>query len=589
MKKVTSILIILISILIVGAVSAFSSSRAVSSTPYASDDALSSVGGASSAPTSIQAQTPISPTFTVTASKPVNHFNNKMLGVALTNWEFSWGKDFAGAVPGLDVIYKSAHVGLIRYAGGLWANWAGWERTKQKTPYTEWKPTNTNFYIDFQNKVNTNNTYYFQYGTDEIDSLAQLAQKSGADVMIQVNISQNDPYMWADMVHYTNIEHQYNFKYWELGNEIDLECNQGNTTCMDADTYKTRAAAYIAAMKAVDPSIHIVGGASASGDDIVANNWVDTPDLSRYLYAGRDAGVDDLSYHWYSDCNSSDYTNMFAWSWTSSNTAWKNIYSRSWSQIIPNRVQNEIINPSGKSMQQGISELNDDSCDLSRAPQNGNQINAVWYADILGRLAYNGVDFVNWYEGYGNGSNGGFPFVWVDQDNPTNIDQIYLRPSFYTTFLYGNYFGDQMVQVTAPMPESVSVWASTDSNDPGTLKLIVTNISAAPANATINLSGFIAVNGDKYEMTSSDPLNRTAVSNGPDHATRINGFKLLSTNITTAAAQIPKSTVNIQNGVVKETFAPYSVTALVLRSNGSEATPTPTPKRFCYLPVVSLP
>lgn len=584
MKKVISLSSFSLFILIASAVLPLSFSRAAWN-----GWAGGSSGGKASAPNPVPVQPLISPSFTVKANIPVNHFSHKMLGVAHGNWEHAWGKYFAGDVPGLDIIYKSAHVGLIRYAGGLWANWVGWERTKQKTPYTTWNPIKTNFYTDFQNKVNTNNTYSFHYGTDEIDSLAQLAQKSGADIMIQVNISQNDPFMWADMVRYTNIEHHYNFKYWELGNEIDLECNQTNTTCIDANTYKTRAAAYIAAMKAVDPTIRIVGGASASGHDFVANNWADTPNLSRYLFSGRDAGADDISYHWYSDCNSTDYTNLFAWTWSSSNTSWVNSYSRSWSQIIPARVQDEVINPSGRNMEQGITELNDDACDFNRAPQNGNHINAVWYADILGRLAYNGLDFVTWYEGYGNGSNGGFPSVWVEQDNPASMDDIHLRPSFYTIFLYGNFFGDQMVEVTTPMPDSISVWASTDSNDPGTLKLIVTNISAATANTTINLSGFTAISGDKYEMTSSDPLNRTAVSNGPDHATRINGFKLLSTNIATAASKIPKRVVSIQNGAVKETFAPYSVTAIILRSEGSFPPPTPSPNYSCFLPFMLLP
>lgn len=539
-------------------------------------------GGTAPAPT----PTPVLPTqdltFAVDASQPVNQFNHRMLGVAHGNWDHSWGKPFAGQVPGLDIIYKSAKVGLIRYAGGLWANWVGWERSSQKTPYTDWHPVRTRYHPSFQSNINTSNTYSFHYGTNEIDSLGDLAERSGADIMIQVNLSQNDPYMWADMVHYTNIEKGYNFKYWELGNEIDLECSQGAEDCLNATTYRTRAEAYITAMKAVDPTIVIVGGASASAHDIVANNWVDTPNLSRYLVSGMQAGADALSYHWYSDCNATNYENMFTWSWTDSNTAWQNNYSRSWSKIAPTRVESEIIHPEGKAVEQGITELNDDACDTGRAPQNGNQITAVWYADILGRLAYNGADFVVWYEGYGNGAGSGFPSVAVDLDDPTQISQIYLRPVFNTLFMYGNFFGNQMVQVTGPIPETTSLWASIDSTDPGTLKLMAANLYPAETTITVNLSGFAASGGYKYELTSPDPLNRTATSNGPDHSSTINGFKLLSTNISTAINQIPKRVMTVTTNTATMTLAPYSVTAIVLWSATSVL---PVPRVF--LPLVS--
>lgn len=540
----------------------------VTSDPASSTLYVDEIGFGGTAPT--PTSTPKLPTqslsFSVNASLPVNHFSPQMLGVAHGNWDHSWGKQFPGQVPGLDVIYKGAGVGLIRYAGGLWANWVGWERSQQKTPYTEWHPDATRYDSSFRSKINTSNTYAFHYGMDEIDSLADLAKKSGAEVMMQVNLSQNDPYMWADMVRYTNIEKGYKFKYWELGNELDLECNKGEESCLDAKTYETRAAAYTKAMKAVDPGIVIVGGVPATAHDIVANNWEDTPKMSRYLFAGLAAGADALSYHWYSDCNATSYENIFTWTWAEETTAWQNSYSRSWSQIAPTRVESEIIKPAGKAVEQGITELNDDACDFARAPQNGNQITAVWYADILGRLAYNGVDFVTWYEGYGNGASSGFPSVVVEQDYVDRANQIYLRPPFNTLFMYGNFFGDQMVQISGPKPETTSLWASTDSSEPGTLKLMAINLSPAKTTVTIKLSGFDATGGYKYELTSINPLDRTSVSNGPEHTSTINGFKLLSTNIATAKTRIPKRTVTVSANTVTQTLAPYSVTAIVLRS-----------------------
>jgi len=65
------------------------------------------------------------------------------------------------------------------------------------------------------------------YQADEIDALAAFADYVGAEVMMEVNITTCDPELWADMVRYTNVEHDYNFKYWELGNELDLERASG--------------------------------------------------------------------------------------------------------------------------------------------------------------------------------------------------------------------------------------------------------------------------------------------------------------------------------------------------------------------------
>lgn len=518
-------------------------------------------------------------TFTVDAGETIHAFNKEMLGVAHGNWDHSWGKYFPGQVPRLAEIYRSAHIGLIRYAGGLWANYVMWERSPQKTPYGVYHPDPNRYGAEFSSSINTSNTYNFQYGMDEIDSLATLARAAGAEVMIQVNISQNDPAMWADMVHYTNIEKKYGFKYWELGNEIDLECQQNHAgACLTADAYRERAASYISAMKAVDPAIIILGGASASGHDIVANNWVDTTQMSRYLYAGRDAGADGLSYHWYTDCNLTTLQNVFTWKYDVPDTAWQNAYSRYWSALAPSRIQQEVIHPAGRPIRMGVSELNVDACNTGRAPVNSNQIAALWYADVLGRLAYNGVDFVNWYEGYGNGSQG-FPAVFIENEFYPTADTIYLRPSYYTMFMYGNFFGDRMVKTSGPTPDKISLYAARDSQDPNKLYLMVTNLSAESAQVQVMLSGFSASQGNKYALTNPNPLSLTDESNGIHHGSTINGFQLTAGNITQAVNEIPAAPVTLISGGLSETLPPDSVTAIVLSSS-------PNGPNHFYLPMI---
>lgn len=530
-------------------------------------------GGTAPRPTVTPTSAPQTIRLSVDASQPVQPFSNKMLGVALVNWEHAWGKYFPADVPHLADVFKAADVGLIRYAGGLWANWVGWERLPQRTPYTEWQPTPANYAEPFGSKVNTGLTYSFHYGTDEIDNLALFAQQSGAEVLIQVNISNHDPSMWADMLHYANVEHDYGFKYWELGNEIDLETSQGKETGMDAATYQERARQYAEALRAVDPGIVIVGGVPAAAHDIVGSSWAEgTHAMSRYLEAAVAAGTDSLSYHWYQGCNAvGDPGALTVWDWQlepgSDGIAdpyenWRHMYSRIWSQIGPERVQNEVI-PAGSSMPQGITELNFDACDHGVAPQNSNQINAVWMADVLGRLAYNSLDFVTWYTGYGNQGQG-YPLAFSIEDYYP--DTVYLRPSYYTLFLYGNYFGDQLVASASANEEAVSIWASTDSADPDRLKLIITNLSNSEIHSTVEIAGFSAASGLKYVIANPNPLDMSSGSNSQEHGTTLNGVALEAEGIASAVDQIPGVPVTLQGSSLVETFAPYTITAIVLEA-----------------------
>ncbi len=528
---------------------------------------------------------PIGEVLFIDAGQPGNPFSNEMLGVALSNWEHSWGKLFPGDVPGLANILKGAHIGLVRYAGGLWANWVGWERLPQRTPYTDWVPDPANYHPDFQAGIDPF-TYSFHYGQDEIDSLAKLSQESGVEVMVQVNVSNNDPEMWADMAHYSNVEKGYGFKYWELGNEFDLECRDGSGACVDADTYKTRAEEYIAALHNVDSSLNVVGGVPASGHAFFGENDYTgaTTAMSPWLVQARDAGVQSLSFHWYTDCYQTSLDNVFTYDWGDPYTAWQNTYSRKWSKIGPERVEAEIIEPGGVNLTQGITELNIDACDFGRAPVNSNHINAVWMADVIGRLGYNGLDYMTWYTGYGTEQQGYPAIATVEDFYEWGGGPIYLRPSYYTLFLFGNFFGDQYVHSTSPDEERLSIWASTDSQEPGALKIIVVNISDSPATEAIAITGYNALSGKKYTLSNANPLAMSEGSNGPDHGTTINGMTLTPENILGAAAELESSapSVSISGSQIVEEFPPYSVTAIVLQEGSAP------PSLYTWLPFLTV-
>ncbi|MCX4744723.1 cellulose binding domain-containing protein [Kitasatospora sp. NBC_01287] len=168
------------------------------------------------------------------------------------------------AVPGL---LKQAGVGLVRFPGGSSSDSYDWKTNSDLTNGTQ--------AVDF-------------------DQYATMLQQSGAQGMVTVNYGSGDvvgatespaetgAQLAADWVRYANVTHNYRIKYWEIGNEVygngtyggswetDKHCAAGASpsNCGPA-VYARNAEAYIAAMKAVDPTIQVGVVLTAPG------NWPD--------------------------------------------------------------------------------------------------------------------------------------------------------------------------------------------------------------------------------------------------------------------------------------------------------------------------
>ncbi|MEI7604220.1 MAG: Ig-like domain-containing protein [bacterium] len=495
----------------------------------------------------------------VNANNVVGAFSNRMLGQGLVNWEHSWEKPFPSQVPGLAQAMKEEKVGIIRYAGGLWSNSVGWDRSNQRTPYTKW------------NYPNDSNDYWFHYGKNEIDDLATFSKQVGADVMIQVNIYNDNPDMWADMVKYTNIEKGYGFKYWEIGNENESVWSN----YLDINTFKTRLKSYIDKMMAVDPTIKIISSGAASAHQGMANYDDSVTAVSDYVAqiptvtGNNGKKVSAVTYHWYQQsygCTGSTISlgntqiqDLQRYTWNLATNSWRNSYSRMWADVMPQRVKNEVLN-NYSGIEQGITELNFDSCDNNGTndPLNGNHLTALWYSDVLGRLAYNGVSFDTAYQGYGTQS---YANIYPDNgDNPTRIN---VRPSYYAFLMYAKYFGNQMVQ-TSTYDNNVSIWASKDTNDPHKLKLMITNLSGNSVNVPVNLTGFNSASGKAYVMKSTNPTSLTSNSMLQNAGTNINGTVIDGMDVAGTFAKIVPQNLSVNGTTFNYNFQPYTTTAIVL-------------------------
>jgi len=154
--------------------------------------------------------------------------------------------------------------------------------------------------------------------------MSMLVAPSGAKPVITVNYGSNlnnngggQPSTAASWVQYANVTNNYGIKYWEIGNEIvgngyfgtsldweydlhDLDqtpANRVGNPALSPTAYGTNAAAFIKAMKAVDPTIKC-------GIGVFWQSWLTTYDrdvLTAISNALQGSGytLDFVIYHWY--------------------------------------------------------------------------------------------------------------------------------------------------------------------------------------------------------------------------------------------------------------------------------------------------
>jgi hypothetical protein len=118
----------------------------------------------------------------------------------------------------------------------------------------------------------------------DADADADASSDAGSDVdagSTAVAGAPNGPAMAAAMVSYANVQNTYGVKYFSIGNEPDLYATGTGSSGIPgytAEDYCADVTNYVAAMKAVDPTIKIVGPDLSWKYQSGANDWL-TPIL----------------------------------------------------------------------------------------------------------------------------------------------------------------------------------------------------------------------------------------------------------------------------------------------------------------------
>ena len=279
----------------------------------------------------------------------------------------------------------------------------------------------------------------------------------------------------AGMVTYANVTKGYGLKYFSLGNEPDLYSSQGGLA--DATmpaiagfspaNYCTTATAYVAAMKAVDPTIKIVGpDLSWKYQAGTSNDWL-TPILTSCGNL-----FDVVAIHRY------PFEAMQA---TRASAAADAAQFRTTIASVRG-----ILTATGQGTKPlAITEMNvaydATSCVLDASP--GTVGSALWLADGLGTA----IDLGLWTSAVWDISDTDAWSLGLIGPAPGHVP----RPEYYAYALYAEHVGPETLQITSA-PAGVSAHASRAAADDAT-EIIVVNWNESAATLAFSVTGLAAV------------------------------------------------------------------------------------------------
>ncbi|MFC4600777.1 carbohydrate-binding protein [Cohnella hongkongensis] len=425
-------------------------------------------------------------------------------------------------------LLKEAGISLIRFPAGSEADTTYWDRT------------NTYDYYEGPGPYDTTLT------AEVFDSYMAMLDEVGAEAMVTVNARINDPDLAADLVHYANVEKGWNIKYWEIGNEPEY---YEGVYAVTPQQYAQRIMEYTAAMKAVDPSIQIIG--PANGSSLLAE-WVQ-PILSTMQAANEQ--LEGITVHWYPLAG--EQTNPASAAYPSidnllryEGTDWQPAYINwigKFTETTPTHNLVNYRNTYAPGAMIGLTELGH----VTRFGEGiaDSHAGAIWMADVLGRLAYHQIDFVMQFLLQGNQT---YSLMNMNKE---------VRPTYYVYPLLKRYFGDTMVASSSSDNQNFTIWASKRAGDNDKLYLMVINKhQTQDLSATINLSGF-----QPQSTASSWVLNAPAIDSLT--GTNINGVEVAANGTLPTIA--PNKVTGVSN-LFTRVFPAHSVTMMELTAEGAE-------------------
>jgi hypothetical protein len=326
----------------------------------------------------------------------------------------------------------------------------------------------------YNNDANTPESF----GNDELDTAVAYARAIGAEPILQVPLladTSGQPAtaaVAAAMVKYANVTKGYGLKYFAVGNEPDLYASQGSLVDSSAPAipgyapsdYCASATAYVTAMKAVDPTIQIVG-----------------PDLSYKYRPG--SGTNDWLTPILSQCGDLfDIISIHRYPFEAKQATLAAAHSDTAAfRSVMTSLLRELQATGQGSKPLALTEMNiaydATACVLDASP--GTVGSALWMADTLGAA----IDLGLWTSA-----------VWdIGDTDDWSLGLLGMppshtpRPPYYAYALYAAHFGPTVLDVPSS-PAGVSAHASRNQADDAT-EVIAVNWNAASEPLSFHITG----------------------------------------------------------------------------------------------------
>ncbi len=312
----------------------------------------------------------------------------------------------------------------------------------------------------------------------QFDKAVAYARAIGAEPVIQVPLLADNagkaptPDTAAAMVTYANVTKGYGIKYFSVGNEPDLYDTQGWPTNMSQPAipgytpsdYCTSVRAFVTAMKAVDPTIQIIG-----------------PDLSWKYQAGN--SQNDWLTPVLTDCG--DLFDVISIHRYPFEAAAATLSAAAADPAAFRGVVNSvfgILQATGQgSKPLALMEMNivydSTTCVLEASP--GTVGSALWLADSVGTAIELGLLTTAVWD-ISDTDDWAFGLIGMP---PTHTP----RPPYYAYSLYADHFGPTLLNPPSA-PAGVSAHASRNQADDAT-EVIVINWNKSPAGLSFQVTG----------------------------------------------------------------------------------------------------
>ncbi len=302
-----------------------------------------------------------------------------------------------------------------------------------------------------------------------IDQFVSLAEQMGSAVSINVRLLNGTPEKAAELVRYANLEMGYGIMYWGIGNEPSLYATGRGDPDYGVAQFNQEWRLFALAMKEVDDTILVSGPAihqfgsdfDSTPKDPFGVDW-----MQEFLLANGDL-VDLVTIHRYPFPSTSGDRTATIEELSGA--------SQEWDAIIP-YLRSMIREVTGRDIPIGVTEVNSHWSNAVGGEATPDSFyNAIWWADVLGRMIFNRVEVVNYFSLQSQVSIGGFGLFARTEP----------RPTYYVYQLY-RQFGDDLVFAGSDDPR-VGVYAA--MNDDDLLSVILVNLSPEEITMPLLIEG----------------------------------------------------------------------------------------------------